>query len=78
MNVISSNIDAISYVERRGLHVFLVGISGHVGLRFFHAVMEELVSCIKVDCEVMCTKVSDFGIRVDSNEGIVATHSEEG
>jgi len=77
MNVISSNIDAISYVERWGLHAFPVGISGHVSLHFFHAVTEELVSCIEVDCEVTCTKVSDFGIRVDGNEGVVAVGDQE-
>lgn len=60
--MVSPNVDTFSYTERRGLHVFLVCIAGHVVLHFLHSVMEELVHFIKIDCKVAHMKVGDFSI----------------
>lgn len=77
MNVVSLNMDMISYVERRELHASLVGESGHVNLRFLYVVAEELVSHVEVDCRVACMKVGDSSVGVNGNEGVVALRSEE-
>ena len=52
--VVGTNVNVISYTERRGFNAVLICVLAHGVLCVLHSLFEELVNLVKIDSEMFC------------------------